>query len=67
MGLNRPLKRNALNYKLLSALREELKIFESNEASSVAVLYGTGGNFCAGLDLDELPSSRPVRRIRVFL
>lgn len=55
LGLNRPAKRNALNPELIEALRKELKIFESNESSTVAVLYGTGGNFCAGIDLDTVP------------
>lgn len=54
IGLNRPLKRNALNLDLLEALRKELKAFEANDLSTVAVLYGTGGNFCAGLDLEEI-------------
>ena len=28
--------------------------FEADESMHVAVLYGLGGNFCAGFDLDEL-------------
>ncbi|XP_026278829.1 2,3-dehydroadipyl-CoA hydratase-like [Frankliniella occidentalis] len=59
IGLNRPSKRNALDTNLISCLREELKKFASNPLSSVAVLYGTGGNFCAGLDLDELTLDKP--------
>lgn len=59
LGLNRPAKRNALNIKLIEALRKELATFQVNTSSSVAVLYGTGGNFCAGLDLDDFPSGKP--------
>lgn len=61
IGLNRPAKRNALNSELITALRKELKAFEANQSSRAAVLYGTGGNFCAGLDLDDVPSSQQVR------
>ncbi|XP_034236730.1 2,3-dehydroadipyl-CoA hydratase-like [Thrips palmi] len=58
IGLNRPSKRNALNAELIDALRKELKVFESNQSSTVAVLYGTGGNFCAGLDLETVSSNQ---------
>ena len=30
--------------------------FDNDENSKVAVLHGTGGNFCAGFDLSELSS-----------
>lgn len=57
IGLNRPSKRNALNAELIDALRNELKVFESNQSSTVAVIYGTGGNFCSGLDLEAMTMS----------
>lgn len=51
IGLNRPDKRNAINDHLLAALREA--VLRAHEEANVGVLFGHGGNFCAGLDLAE--------------
>lgn len=37
-------------------LEDAISRFEEDNNSSVAVLYGTGGNFCAGFDLQEIAS-----------
>lgn len=34
--------------------------FDKDESSKVAVLYGVGGNFCAGYDLEEVSKKVPV-------
>src|ERR1700720_1210664 len=51
--LNRPDKRNAINFALL---KELLAVLDEVERSSalVVILTGAGKAFCAGLDLDEL-------------
>jgi enoyl-CoA hydratase/carnithine racemase len=51
--LNRPAKRNAINDRLILALRD---IFERQLPKTVraAVIDGAGEHFCAGLDLSEI-------------
>ena len=51
--LNRPEKRNALNYELLGELEKAWIDFRDDDNLWVAVLTGAGTTFCAGLDLKE--------------
>lgn len=51
IGLNRPDKRNAINDGVIDALRSA--VLRAHEEADVAVLFGHGPNFCAGLDLAE--------------
>jgi enoyl-CoA hydratase/carnithine racemase len=51
IGLNRPDKRNAIHDPLIDALRAA--VLRAHDEADVAVLYGHGSNFCAGLDLAE--------------
>jgi len=51
IGLNRPDKRNAINDLLIDELRAA--VLRAHEEADVAVLFGHGSNFCAGLDLAE--------------
>ena len=51
IGPNRPDKRNAINDPLIDELRAA--VLRAHEEADVAVLYGHGSNFCAGLDLAE--------------
>ncbi|XP_041045329.1 probable enoyl-CoA hydratase [Carcharodon carcharias] len=57
IGLNRPDVRNAVNRITALQLLEAFTTFERDKALTAAVLYGTGGNFCAGYDLKELPQA----------
>lgn len=46
--------------------------FEEDKDSHVAVLYGNGGNFCAGFDLKEMAEStenaeRLTKLVRILL
>ncbi|AQH00905.1 enoyl-CoA hydratase [Burkholderia sp. KK1] len=52
--LDRPARRNAVDRGIADALREAFERFEADDASSVAVLWGAGGTFCAGADLSAL-------------
>ncbi|KAK5649526.1 hypothetical protein RI129_000555 [Pyrocoelia pectoralis] len=54
IGINRPQKRNCVNKQTAQSLKEAIVNFENDEKSLVAVLYGVGGNFCAGYDLYDL-------------
>uniref|UniRef100_A0A671KPH2 Zgc:101569 n=1 Tax=Sinocyclocheilus anshuiensis TaxID=1608454 RepID=A0A671KPH2_9TELE len=49
--------RNAVNQETAQGLTEELSAFDQDNSLNVAVLYGVGGNFCAGFDLKELAQS----------
>ena len=51
IGLHRPDKRNAINDALIDELRAA--VLRAHEEADVAVLFGHGSNFCAGLDLAE--------------
>ena len=51
ISLNRPDKRNALNYETVSELKETFKKAAADDAVKVIVLSGEGKAFCAGADL----------------
>ncbi|KAK6167333.1 hypothetical protein SNE40_021391 [Patella caerulea] len=57
IGLNNPEKRNAVDPFTAKQLIEAFQDFEKDENARVAVLYGKGGYFCAGLDLKSLSQS----------
>lgn len=52
--INRPTKRNAINLSVSQDLKSTLQRFEEDPELSVAILAGSGGNFCAGYDLNEI-------------
>ena len=54
--LSRPDRRNAVDGPTAAALAEAFRAFDADENASVAVLYGAGGTFCAGADLQALGS-----------
>lgn len=62
VAINRPQVRNAVDSATAAALRAAFGAFEEAPAASVAVLTGTGGNFCSGADLTALAAGdrRPV-------
>jgi enoyl-CoA hydratase len=62
ISINRPERRNAVDSRTATLLREAFAEFEADPAARVAVLTGTGGHFCAGADLKALASGdkRPI-------
>ena len=52
--LNRPEKRNALNDELIAAVKDSLRRANGDSQVRVAILSGTGSDFCAGADLASL-------------
>ncbi len=52
--LNRPERRNAVDRATAEALAAAFRAFNADEALSVAVLTGAGGQFCAGADLKAI-------------
>lgn len=54
IGLNRPEKRNAADFELLSALAEAYGELERDPEVRVGLVYAVGDHFTAGLDLADL-------------
>ena len=59
--LERPLVRNAVDRPTGDALVKAFLAFETDPKAKVAVLWGAGGNFCAGADLKGLSEGRGNR------
>jgi enoyl-CoA hydratase len=52
--INRQEKRNAINYEVMDALQETIRLVEENDKVKVLVITGTGDQaFCSGGDLSE--------------
>ena len=52
--IDRPGARNAVDAATAHALADAFRAFDADPTSSVAVLYGEGGTFCAGADLKAM-------------
>jgi enoyl-CoA hydratase len=63
--LDRPNVRNAVDRPAADALADAFAAFEQDEAASVAVLWGAGGNFCAGADLKAVANNRGNRTVPI--
>ncbi len=59
--LNRPEVKNAVDGPTAEALVQAFRAFEDDQEARVAVLFGTGGCFCAGADLKAISQGRPNR------
>jgi enoyl-CoA hydratase/carnithine racemase len=53
LTMNRPEKRNALNFELAKGLLDALRAADADDAVGAIVLTGAGQGFCAGADLSE--------------
>jgi enoyl-CoA hydratase/carnithine racemase len=60
LTMNRPDKRNALNFALTEALLEGLRAADTDEGVGSIVLTGAGPAFCAGADLSEFKDLTPA-------
>lgn len=61
--INRPERRNAVDLPTARALFDAFSAFEIDEETSVAVLTGSGGAFCAGADLKALAGGERGNRV----
>jgi enoyl-CoA hydratase len=59
--INRPDHRNAIDKDTASSLIDMVREFEHDATLKVAVLFGEGGNFCAGADLKAIAEGYPNR------
>jgi enoyl-CoA hydratase len=59
--LDRPEVRNAVDRATAAELAEAFAGFDADESASVAVLWGAGGTFCAGADLQAIARGEPNR------
>jgi enoyl-CoA hydratase len=59
--LSRPEVRNAVNRETAIALADAFRAFDEDRDSSVAVLFGDNGTFCAGADLKSIASGNRNR------
>lgn len=61
--INRPEVRNAVDRPTAEALANAFREFEKDDSARVAVLWGAGGNFCAGADLKAMARGENVNRV----
>jgi enoyl-CoA hydratase len=59
--IDRPAARNAVDRPTAEALAAAFRAFDADASSSVAVLTGAGGTFCAGADLKAVARGEPNR------
>src|SRR5437016_3558818 len=52
--LNRPDKRNALSYELVTEIKQALDMAKDDASAKVVILRANGDAFCAGADLASL-------------
>jgi len=63
--LNRPDRRNAVNAKTAALMADAFREFDADDGLSAAVLWGAGGTFCAGADLQDLASDPGGESVRI--
>jgi enoyl-CoA hydratase len=61
--INRPEVRNAVDGPTAAQLAQAFKEFDADDTADVAVLTGSGGNFCAGADLKAISSKTGYNRL----
>jgi len=58
--LNRPAKRNAMTFNMYATIAELLNQAVEDEGIRVVILYGAGGSFTAGNDLEDFLRNPPT-------
>ena len=59
--MNRPERKNAVDRNMAEQLADAFRLFDADSEALVAVLWGTGGCFCAGADLKALAAGNANR------
>ena len=65
VGLNRPEKYNALNFKLFKEMDSCIKRLAKDKTLTAVILFGEGGNFSSGLDVKSVMSS-PIDAVKLL-
>ncbi|MEO8651597.1 MAG: crotonase/enoyl-CoA hydratase family protein [Hyphomicrobiaceae bacterium] len=63
--LNRPEVRNAVDNETADAMADAFRSFDADPEQRIAVLWGSGGAFCAGADLKAIASGERKKRYRL--
>jgi enoyl-CoA hydratase len=61
IAINRPGQRNAVNGSVSRGIAAALQELDATPELRVAVLHGTGGTFCAGMDLKAFAAGEQIR------
>lgn len=56
--LNRPSAHNALSFKLLSSIKDEINLIKEDKRIRVLIISANGPSFCSGHDLKEINSNK---------
>ncbi len=56
--LNRPSAHNALSFKLLSSIKDEINLVKEDKRIRVLIISANGPSFCSGHDLKEINSNK---------
>lgn len=65
--MNRPDDKNRLNAETLSDLKKAILNFENDSSSTIGILYGEGGSFCAGLDPEETVKEPQIYDVIIYV
>ncbi|MDO4250278.1 MAG: crotonase/enoyl-CoA hydratase family protein [Moraxella sp.] len=60
--LNRPDKKNAMNFLMMAELVQVAKLLKKDKTLRAIVMMGAEGQFCSGLDLSELKNHRHMTK-----
>jgi len=63
--MDRPEVRNAFDAEMARLLADAFRAFENDDTLNAAVLWGSGGTFCAGADLNALASKMEKESVRL--
>lgn len=63
ISLNRPDDKNRLNVATVEDLKKAISNYEKDCSSTVAILYGEGGSFCAGFEPEELVKTSQIYNV----
>lgn len=64
--LNRPERKNALDWPAWCALRDVLEETARTGAARALVLAGAGGSFCSGADISKPDARHPTEKLRIL-
>jgi enoyl-CoA hydratase len=63
--LNRPKDLNALNFQLMSELRDALRQLDKNESVRVIIITGNEQSFAAGADIKQMADKTAIDMLRI--